>query len=215
MANVFVSLFRETATRSSFYFMSRYVRPELLMAALYAILWVDPFLLGQKTFDGLTWGLFLEFVFAHAHTGTAVMSMAFPPTTQKGKIVLTVISVFYLMFVTALSVALGSVLTFILFLILSVKRITAPQGKTDFVKEAGYAFFKVMIFLVTGAIGAGLGFLFPADVGDFVKAEENAAMIPAWGTCYFVAVYFYEDFFSRKYATAEKLSLSRIRKKSY
>jgi hypothetical protein len=213
MANMFVSLFRETATRSSFYFMSRYVRPELLMAALYAVLWVDPLLLGQKTFEGLTWGLFLEFVFAHAHTGTAVVSMAFPPSTPKGKIAVTVISVFYLIFVTGLSIALGSVITFILFLILSVKRITAPQGKTDFAKEIMYAFFKVMIFVLTGSIGAGLGFLLPADLSDFVQADGSAAIIPAWGTCYFVALYFYEDFFSKKYAETAK-AFSRIQKKS-
>jgi hypothetical protein len=115
-------------------------------------------------------------------------------------------SVFYLVFVVAISFALGSVLTVVFFVILSIKRITMPN-ETDLTKEILYAFLKVMLFLLTAAVGAGMAAIIPADVA-IESIEKGGEMVPAWGVCYFIALYYYENkvaqkFFRRELKTAQ------------
>jgi hypothetical protein len=204
MVKAALVLLRESSYRSAFGILATYVRPELIMAGLYAAIWVDPLVFGQKTFEGLTWGLWLEFVLAHAQTGTAVVSMLVPRSTVMARIALTAMSLFYLIFVGAVSFALGSILTVVMFVILSIKRITNVSGQTDFMKEVLYAFFKVMIFLLTAAIGAGIGKLIPADVSGMELSGEGNEIVPAWGVCYFIAQFFYEDKIARKHFRNEE-----------
>jgi hypothetical protein len=204
MFKIAIALFREAGYRTSFMFLSQYVRPELIMAAIYLCVWIDPLLFGEKTFDGLSFGLWLEFILGHAHTGTAVVSLAFPPTRRSGQLAVAVMSGFYLLFVGAISFAMGSELTFVLFLLLSIKRITMPLQNINLIKEVLYAFFKVMIFLLTAALGAGIAFFLPADIQGMEVSGEGAEIVPAWGVCYFVALYFYEDKIAKKYIFTDK-----------
>ena len=207
MIKIALALFREAGYRTSFIFLSRYVRPELIMAVLYLCVWIDPFMFGENTFDGLSFGLWLEFVLSHAHTGMAVVSLAFPRSRRSGQFALMVVSGFYLLFVGAISFAMGSVLTFVLFLILSIKRITMPLENVNLIREILYAFFKVMIFLLTAGLGAGIAFLLPADIQGMVVSGEGAEIVPAWGVCYFVALYFYEDKIAKKYFFADRRNI--------
>jgi hypothetical protein len=205
-----LSLLTNSAYASVFAFLSRYVRPELMLAGLYTCLWIDPWWFGEKTFTGLSWGLWLEFIMAHAHTAMAVVSMAVTVSKPSGKIAVGVMSLFYLLFVGAVSFATGSLLTVIMFIVLSTKRITMPAINVDFVKEGLYAFFKVMIFLLTAGLGAGIAVALPADVLGMEGVGEGAENVPAWGVCYFTALYFYEDKIAKKYfgPTNEKKTMA-------
>ncbi|GHN03267.1 hypothetical protein WSM22_47560 [Cytophagales bacterium WSM2-2] len=185
-------LFNEVVRKSVFTFTSKYTRPELLMAGMYLILWQDSMFMGEKTMNGLMWGMFMEFALAHAHTGTAVVGLVFPANRPSGRVALVVISLFYLLFVAGISFAQGSILSALLFILLSVKRIFMPAANTDFFKEILYAFFKVMIFLLSGAAGFLLAKIVPADIPN-VGTQTGAEAVPAWGVCYFISLYFYEN----------------------
>jgi|GEM_PF-7049219 len=196
------NLFSEVVRKSIFTFLSRYTRPELLMAGMYLVLWQDPMFMGEKTMNGLMWGMFMEFALAHAHTGTAVVSLVFPPTRPSGKVAVALISLFYLIFVAGISFVQGSILSALLFILLSIKRLTMPAG-TDFFKEIFYAFFKVMIFLLSGAVGFLIAKVLPADIPN-VGTQVGAESVPAWGVCYFISLYFYENKMSLLFHSKEK-----------
>jgi hypothetical protein len=198
MLRIVLQLLCESSYRSAFFIATRYIRPELLMAVVYLCVWVDPLIFGEHTFEGLSWGLWLEFLMAHAHTGTAVVGLAVPVSKPSGKIAMMLMSMFYLMFVIALSMALGSIITVVMFVILSVKRITMPNN-TGLAQEILYAFFKVMLFLVTAALGAGIAQFIPADTTGINGIDKGAEIVPAWGVCYFVALYFYEEKMASKF----------------
>jgi hypothetical protein len=163
----------------------------MLFFGMIHILW------GERTLNGLMWGLFLEFALAHAHTGTSIVSMLFPTTRLSGKIAVASISLFYLIFVGSISLAKGSILSAVLFILLSIKRVTMPIGKVDLFREIFYAFTKVMIFIASGGIGFLIGKVFPADIAN-APGQKGAEVIPAWGVCYFAGMYFYEKYFEKK-----------------
>jgi hypothetical protein len=59
MAFHITSIFAGLAKTGLFRVFSKYFYPELMMVALYAVLWADPALLGEKGFQGLSIGLWL------------------------------------------------------------------------------------------------------------------------------------------------------------
>jgi hypothetical protein len=74
-----------------------------------------------------------------------------------------------------------------------------PLDHVNIIKEVLYAFFKVMVFLLTAGLGAGIATVLPADIQGMEVTGEGGENVPAWGVCYFAALYFYEDKIAKKY----------------
>jgi hypothetical protein len=183
--------------KTVFTFLTRYLYPELLTASLYLAIWFDPYFLGEKGFQGLSIGLWLDFVFNHAQVGTSLTGLFFKPNSAKKKIAVGVVSAFYLLFVGGLSVALGSYLTAIVFIVLSVKRILDKE-QSDLFKQVGYSFARVMVLLLAGLAGYLISRILPSPVDDIPTIEKGAEMVPAWGLIYFVSLHFFERWLEKR-----------------
>lgn len=203
MAFHFTSLFGGLAKSGFFRFLSKYFHPELLMVALYAVLWVDPAALGEKGYQGLSIGLWLEFAIAHAKTALGVVSWFFPPKKASGKFALGCVSVFYFLFVGAICYVTGNIFTAIAFIILCIKRVSGYHGDEEVAKEIGISFGKIMWLIVAGGLAFVVASIFPAPIEN-LPGEKGAEMTPAWGVIYFLGLHFFEIYLPRLMAKSQK-----------
>src|SRR6185436_13983586 len=171
---------------------------ELLAASMYLAIWFDPYFLGEKGFEGLSIALWLDFVFNHAQVGTSIASIFFKPGSTKQKVAVGIASSFYLLFVGGISIATGSYLTAIIFIILSIKRILNSGREDGMIMQLGYSFSRIMILLVCALAGYLLALVLPSPVGDIDFIKKGAEMVPAWGLVYFVSLHFFERWLERK-----------------
>jgi hypothetical protein len=193
MAFHITSIFGGLAKTGLFRVFSKYFYPELMMVALYAVLWVDPALLGEKGFQGLSIGLWLEFAIAHAKTGLGVVSVVFPPNKTSGKFAIGCVGVFYFLFVGGLCFVTGNVITAIAFVLLCIKRIAGYHGDEQVVKEIGFSFARVMWLMIASALGYVVALALPAEIEN-LPGEKGAEMVPAWGVVYFTGLHFFERY---------------------
>jgi len=203
--NILLQLGRELGKRSFFYALTRFVRPELIMACLYIAIWIDPLVFGLASFQGFRFGIGIEFILAHSQVFIAMLILKYPVDSKKGKLITALLSFIYLLFVAGISFAMGTWLTTIFFLILTIKRITTPQNDTDIGMQMWYSFFKLMIMVLAAGLAAILAYFIPAQISGILEITEGGEVIPAFGVCYFVGIYFYEKHFVEKILNPAKL----------
>lgn len=199
MALHLTSIFSQLAKSAAFRFLGRFIYPELIMVGLYSVMWIEPDTLGEKGITGLTMGLWLEFVFAHAGTALGVFGMFFPPKKTSGKVVLGCVSVFYFLFVGAVCYITGNVVTAIAFVVLCVKRVGGNQKEHELLREVGYSFGKVIWLVLAGALGYLVALVLPAPIEN-APGQTGAEMTPAWGVVYFLGLHFIERYVAKKEA---------------
>lgn len=203
MAFHFTSIFGGLAKTGIFRALSKYFYPELMMVALYAVLWVDPAMLGEKGYQGLSIGLWLEFVLAHAKTTLGVVGWFFPPKKTSRKFALGCVSIFYFLFVGGICYVTGNPITAIAFVVLCAKRMNGYHGDEEMAKEIGISFGKAMWLVVAGGLAFLIASVFPAPIEN-LPGEKGAEMTPAWGVVYFMGLHFFEVYSNKYFEEKEK-----------
>lgn len=178
--------------RSLFYglgfnLLTRLCPPELLMLGIYLSSFIYSLIATTKTpssfTEGLIWGLWIEFILAHAAVGVAIArSLA---TKRLTKILCIVFSsLFYFAFILALVIATNAYWVGVVFLYLTFHRIKeAYQGKSqNLVQEIAVGFAKNMILLLSGGLAIGI-----AAVLNLGYEYQKFLM---WGVGYFTVLYF-------------------------
>ncbi|HEY0652808.1 MAG TPA: hypothetical protein VGD65_06760 [Chryseosolibacter sp.] len=185
-----LSLVKQIARHTVFNYVSRFVPSELILAGSYLAIWIDPVYFGRDGFYGLSVGLFIEGLFTHAQALKAGVSMLFSGIHRK--FALIGMSLFYLIFVGAISFATGNIFTTLLFVWLSIKRIMASDQQSDMMEESLYSFGKIMVLILSCGIAVAIEGVHPLKTEGMDGFITRPGAVPPWGVIYFTTLFLAE-----------------------
>jgi hypothetical protein len=169
---------------------------EAVMVLLYLVTWFVPgamIRLDGGIVEGLTWGMFMQFIFGHSAVGIA-LARHFTTTQIFRVLAVSAAGLIYALFIAGFAYATKSYLLLPLFFISVVSAFREPEGgESALMQGVLYPFFSVMLLLLSSLSlllpvpKFGFSEALPIDYSMFeVRGEPNhPESIMFWGIAYY------------------------------
>lgn len=167
------------------YFLShatRIIHPELLSGLLFLGVFAGSPWLDWSFVESTSDGVIVEFLMIHANIGITGTQYA-TQNSKSAKKIMLLVSGFYMLFVLAVSLALGNYWLALCFTYLTWNRIEEPtraEVRPGMISEVFVTFARFAVYMLAAVVGAG--------IGTYLGADDTFKML-GWGTTYYLAMF--------------------------